>query len=221
MRLFARKCSKCGHKSILREYTIKVLLLLISIFFILPCSSAKSIRIPDEYGVGLDFSALSNTIELRRGEIYKSYFTVKNTSDSPVTFKAEIEPVTVLDGNVNVSFEVNTSETEITKWTQLIRDKEYILDPAHEVEIQYIIDVPDNCKLGEQKESITLNVLAPLSKDGLKLSYAYTINATVVDSPLNVTTIVGISTGVIIIIGLCILFFFQNKRKTKKWSKKR
>lgn len=220
MRLFVRKCSKCGHKSILQECTVKVILFLISIFFILPCSSAKSVRIPDEYGVGLDFSALSNTIELRRGEIYKSYFTVKNTFDSPVTFKAKIEPVTVLDGDVKFSFEVNTSETEITKWTQLLRDKEYILDPAREVEIHYIIDVPDDCKLGEQKESITLNVLTPI-KDGFNMSYAYTINATVVDSPLNVTTIVGISTGVIIIIGLCILLFFQNKRKTKNRNKKR
>ena len=196
------------------------ILILITIF--LPLSfytNVNGYEFPEQYSNGLDFSEMFQIVKLHRGELYRNYFVVTNTSDIPVKFKTEIEPLTVIgDDMKDLSFSLNTSETEITKWTQVLRNKEITLEPGEQTRISYVIDGPDDCRLGDQKESIMLTALTP-NKFGTLNSTGYVIYAKIIeDEPSSVMPIIiAIVIGVVLLAVICTtIFILKRKAKNKK-----
>ena len=178
-------------------------------------TNASGIEMPEEQSIGIDFSELAKNVELHRGETYKDYFSIKNVTDSPVTFNTEIMPFTTIDNNGGVSFKVSTSETEITNWTQLFWDKEITLNPGEDAFIRYVIDVPEDAKLGDQKEAIMLNALTP-NKYGIINSNGYLIYATVTDAPSSFPTAAVACVILVILIVVFITIILLKKRKKNK-----
>ena len=96
------------------------------------------------------------------------------------------------------------------------------MEPGEERKISYIIDVPEDCKLGEQKEAIMVNALTP-NKYGLMNGKGYLIYANVVDPPLPLPAIIAICLIAVFLIGIGIIMILVKKRgrKSTKGKKKR
>ena len=206
-----------------KKHKVTTIIFVATCLFIFSCVNVKGMEFPEgyeKYSTGLNFSETSNVIELHKGETYKNFFTVTNTSDNPITFKTEIMPYTTIDNEGGVSLQLNTSETEITKWTQVFWNKEITLEPGEQRNISYVIDVPKDCKLGEQKEAIMLNALTP-NKYGVINSNGYLIYANIVDSYSPFPIISAICLSALLLIGVCTTIIILIKKRKKKSTKKR
>lgn len=201
----------------LKVTTIILMAICIPIF---SCVNVRGMEFPEESSTGLDFSETSKVVELSKGKVYRNFFIITNVSDLPVTFKTETMPYSIIDDEGAISLKVKTSETEITKWTQVLQDKEITLKPGEQRKINYIIDVPKDCELGEQKEVIMLNALTP-NKYGIINSNGYVIYANIVDSYSPFPIIIAVCLSILLLIGICITIIILVKSKKKKSIKRK
>ncbi len=97
---------------------------------------------------------------LKSGELYKNSFQLKNLSDTKMTYKITIKPITFSETHIDT---INkTSENEIIEWTSIFNNLDTItLEPQDSKTIDYMIDVPTNVLRGSQNEIIDITPVSP------------------------------------------------------------
>ncbi len=96
--------------------------------------------------------------KMQPGESYSDVFKVRNTGNEAFDFKISFAPYSVEDENYTVNYEKKTRYNEIAEWITVDHDSGAVA-PGQEVEVKYIIKIPENAHGGAQVGTIMVEMI--------------------------------------------------------------
>lgn len=102
----------------------------------------------------MQISPVKAAIEkLEPGEVYEGKFEVRNTGQKKINFTVKGAPYSVSNEKYDPDFNTTNAYTELNEW-MTVTPSEGEIEPGGSVEVEYVIEVPENAHGGQQNAAI-------------------------------------------------------------------
>lgn len=136
---------------------------LLTILLGLAFSAQPALALPgDDYAILL--APTSQTINLSPGQEYHGKLTVMNDGELPFDFTMSAQPFQVDSESYQALFGTDTAFTQISRWITFPQES-YHAEPAETIEVEFVINVPEDAVGGGQYAAMMARTESTLSED--------------------------------------------------------
>ncbi|MDR0950664.1 MAG: hypothetical protein LBM13_03415 [Candidatus Ancillula sp.] len=131
-----------------------VFALVLSLSFAFQSIAKADTKTDSQDSISVTVSPATNEINLTPGVDYTAKLKVTNTGATPFKIYVSAAPYRISDEGYDVDFETKDKFSQMADWFSFEYDKDRVLAPKEDMEVTYIIHVPENAEVGGQYAAV-------------------------------------------------------------------